>query len=120
MPKKWVNIASAFLKYFFIFPFSRLKNTGKSANINNGEKMDISAEKLWLIENLLKIQDEVLLHRIKAFIENLLGKKPAVDLEPMSLKTFYSRIEDSEAALERGDIITQNELREEIKTWKKT
>ncbi|UCH95211.1 MAG: hypothetical protein JSV88_33890 [Candidatus Aminicenantes bacterium] len=82
--------------------------------------MDIRAEKLLLIEHLLKIQDEVLLHRIKAFIENMMKKRPAVDLEPMSLETFYSRIEDSEEALERGDIITQNELREEIKRWKKT
>ncbi len=82
--------------------------------------MDIRAEKLWLIEHLLKIQDEALLHRIKAFIENLLGRKPTVDIEPMSLEAFYDRIEDSEEALERGDIITQTELREEIETWKKT
>jgi len=105
---------------FYSATFFLLKNTSKSGNINYGEKMDISTEKLWLIEHLLKIQDEALLHRIKAFIEKMMGRKPGDDLEPMSLETFYSRIEDSEEALERGDVITQNELREEIKTWEKT
>lgn len=82
--------------------------------------MDIRADKLWLIEHLIKIQDEVLLHRIKAFIENTIRRKQEEDLEPMSLETFYGRIEESEQALERGEVITQDELRKEIKTWEKT
>lgn len=79
--------------------------------------MDIRADKLWLIEHLIKIQDEVLLHRIKAFIENIIRRKQEKDLKPMSIETFYSRIEESEQALQRGEVITQDELREEIKTW---
>jgi hypothetical protein len=82
--------------------------------------MDIRADKLWLIEHLIKIQDEVLLHRIKAFIENIIRRKQEEDLEPMSLETFYARIEESEQALERGEVITQDELRKEITTWEKT
>lgn len=82
--------------------------------------MDIRADKLWLIEHLIKIQDEALLHRIKAFIENIIRRKQEEDLEPMSIETFYSRIEESEQALQRGEVITQDELREEIKTWEKT
>jgi hypothetical protein len=83
--------------------------------------MDIRADKLWLIEHLIKIQDEVLLHRIKAFIENIIRRKQEEeDLKPMSIETFYSRIEESEQALRRGEVITQDELREEIKTWEKT
>ena len=85
-----------------------------------GEKMDIRADKLWLIEHLIKIQDEVLLHRIKAFIENIIRRKQEEDLEPMSLETFYRRIEESEQALERAEVITQDELRKEIETWEKT
>jgi hypothetical protein len=82
--------------------------------------MDIRADKLWLIEHLIKIQDEVLLHRIKAFIENIIRRKQEEDLKPMSIETFYSRIEESEQALQRGEVITQDELREEIKAWEKT
>jgi len=40
-------------------------------------------------------------------------------IEPMPLDTFYALIEESEKSLERGEIITQDDLREEIKTWKK-
>jgi len=82
--------------------------------------MDIRAEKLWLIEHLIKIEDEGLLQRIKVFIENIMRRKPGEELEPMSLETFYDRIEESEQALERGEVITQDELRKEITTWEKT
>jgi hypothetical protein len=82
--------------------------------------MDIRAEKLWLIEHLLKIQDEGILQRIKALIESVGKKKEKEDIEPMSLESFYDRIEESEEALQRGDIITQDELRKEVGTWKKT
>jgi hypothetical protein len=83
--------------------------------------MDIRTEKLWLIEYLLKIQDEVLLHRIKTLIENMINREyeQAEAVEPMTLEAFHKRIEESEKALQRGEIITQEGLREEIKTWKK-
>lgn len=81
--------------------------------------MDIRAEKLWLIERLIKIQDEVLLYRIKTLLESV-SKKQVENVRPMDLDTFYGRIEESEEALQRGEVITQNELKEEIKTWKKT
>ncbi|MCP5106474.1 MAG: hypothetical protein GY950_24025 [bacterium] len=82
-------------------------------------EMDIQTEKLWLIEQLLKIQDEVLLHQLKNLIETMYRKKEEEKFKPMPLDTFYARIEESEKALERGEIITQDDLREEIKTWKK-
>ena len=82
-------------------------------------KMDIKTEKLWLIEQLLKIQDEVLLHQLKTLIENVYRQRHKENMEPMPLETFYARIEESEEALERGEIITQDDLREEIETWKK-
>ena len=104
-------------RQIFIF---QLKNTIKSVNIEMVNKMDIRADKLWLIEHLIKMQDEVLLHRIRAFIENLNKREQEENLGPMSLETFYRRIEESEEALQRGEVITQDELREEIKTWKKT
>lgn len=82
-------------------------------------KMNIQAEKLWLIEHLLKIQDELLLHQLKILIENMSRKIGEESVEPMPIETFYARIEESEKALERGEIITQDDLRKEIETWKK-
>lgn len=81
--------------------------------------MDIQTEKLWLIEQLLKIQDEVLLHQLKNLIESVYRNKEEEKFKPMPLDAFYARIEESDKALERGEIITQDDLREEIKTWKK-
>jgi hypothetical protein len=83
------------------------------------EQLDIRTEKLWLIEQLLKIQDEVLLHRIKTFLESIFRKYEAERLIPMTLDEFYSRIEESEKALEKGEVITQDELRAEIGSWAK-
>ncbi|MDQ1352171.1 MAG: hypothetical protein QG657_2477 [Acidobacteriota bacterium] len=82
-------------------------------------KMNIQTEKLWLIEHLLKIQDEFLLHQLKTLIENMNRKIGEESIEPMPIETFYARIEESEKALERGEIITQDALRKEIGTWKK-
>ncbi|MCU0288259.1 MAG: hypothetical protein MUF15_17920 [Acidobacteria bacterium] len=81
--------------------------------------MNIQAEKLWLIEHLLKIQDELLLHQLKTLIVNMSRKIGEENIEPMPIETFYARIEESEKALERGEIITQDDLRKEIETWKK-
>lgn len=81
--------------------------------------MNIQTEKLWLIEHLLKIKDEFLLHQLKTLIENMSRKIGEESIEPMPIETFYARIEESEKALERGEIITQDDLRKEIGTWKK-
>ncbi len=40
-------------------------------------------------------------------------------LQPMSIEVFYNKIDAAGKALENGDTITQENLREEIKTWKK-
>jgi hypothetical protein len=56
--------------------------------------------------------------RIDAYKANKRGKEKR--LEPMSLDDFYGRIEKSDKAFQNGDIITQDELREEIKRWRVT
>lgn len=81
--------------------------------------LDIKAEKLWLIENLLKVQDEAVLHRVRVLLEKFTTKKQVENVVPMDLDTFYNKIEESEKAFERGDIISQDQLKEEIKTWQK-
>ncbi len=39
---------------------------------------------------------------------------PLYTMPPMNFESFYERIEESECALERGDFITQAELREKV------
>jgi len=50
---------------------------------------------------------------MKELVETRVGSH----IVPMSLDDFHARIEASEKAYERGETITQDELREEIKTW---
>ncbi len=80
--------------------------------------MDIQAKKLWLIERLLKIQDEMLINRLKAFMEAF--NKKDEEIEPMSLESFYSHIEESERDVINGHTITHGQLRKEIATWRKS
>ncbi len=81
--------------------------------------MQIQAEKLWLIESLLKVQDETVLYRVRNVLEKFSSKKQADNVAPMSIDTFYQKIDESQKAFERGDVISQDQLRNEIKTWQK-
>ncbi|MCP5051257.1 MAG: hypothetical protein GY940_29095 [bacterium] len=81
--------------------------------------MDIQTKKLWLIERLLKIQDEVLINRLKTFLENF-NQKEEENVTPMSLESFYARIEESEKDILDGNTISHEQLKKEIETWGKS
>lgn len=73
--------------------------------------MDIHAQKLGLIEKLLKIKNEALLE----FAE---GEEKKRALSPMSLDRFYQQIMDSDEAILKGDVIAHKKLRKQAKDWK--
>ena len=75
--------------------------------------MNIQARKLTLIETLIHINDESLINKI----EKLVNSKKSVDLSPMSLEEFYSRIEKSEEAIKKGQVISQKDLEKQSKNW---
>ncbi len=50
-------------------------------------------------------------------IDNHISQYQKEALQPMSLEEFHSRVEESEKAYQRGDVTTQDQLREEIKRW---
>ena len=77
--------------------------------------MNIRAEKLSLIEQLINVDDRELLKKVK----NLLSKKSKSSVEPMDIETFFSKIDQSEKSFEQGKITSQDELRKEIKHWRK-
>ena len=39
-------------------------------------------------------------------------------MKPMTLKEFYAKIEASQKAYREGRIITHEDLKEKVKTWK--
>ncbi|MDZ4845412.1 MAG: hypothetical protein SH857_07685 [Chitinophagales bacterium] len=77
--------------------------------------MDLQTEKLNLIELLINTDDESLLKEIKS----KLSKKKTASLKPMTLETFYAKIEAAEKAISKGEVISQKALRKEVATWRK-
>jgi len=77
--------------------------------------INIRSEKISIIERLINIDDRELLKKIK----NLLSRSAKPAPEPMDIDTFFSKIEEAEQAFEHGKTVSQNELRKEVKRWRK-
>jgi len=77
--------------------------------------MNLQKQKLSLIELLINTDDENLLREIKS----RLTKKNRSSLKPMTLESFYAKIEASEKAISKGKVISQKALRKEVETWRK-
>jgi hypothetical protein len=75
--------------------------------------MNIQARKLTLIETLIHLNDESLINKIEKLVES----KKSTELSPMSLDEFYSRIDKSEQAIKKGQVISQKDLEKESKNW---
>ena len=76
--------------------------------------MDIQAEKLNLIEELIQLNDKSILKKIKSLL-SLASKK----IKPMTIEEFYAKIEASEKDIEAGNLLTHDELIKEATDWKK-
>ncbi len=75
--------------------------------------MNIQARKLTLIETLIHLNDESLINKI----EKLVQSKKDAELSPMSSDEFYSRIDKSENAIKKGQVISQKDLEKDSKNW---
>ena len=80
--------------------------------------MNIQIEKLNLIQELINIQDESLIIRIKKIL-NSFKEQSKNNIKAMEIDTFLSKIEESEKAYKNNETITQKELIREINTWRK-
>lgn len=79
--------------------------------------MDIQTKKLSLIEQLAMITDESIITRIEKLIQIERRRKYESDLKPMSLKEFYTMIEESEEDIRAGRVISQQDLEKESEQW---
>ena len=75
--------------------------------------MNLQAEKINIIKQLINIQDINIIEKIN----ELLSKSYKDNVEPMTLDKFFAKIEESEQAYLKGDIISHNDLKNEIKLW---
>jgi predicted transcriptional regulator len=77
--------------------------------------MVAAEEKIRVIEQILETDDVALLHTI----DSLLHRPALADypLEPMSEATFMAKIDQAEEAALRGEVTSQEEVRQLIASW---
>lgn len=80
--------------------------------------MSIQARKLVLIEEFLRISDESLITKIESFIKNEKKISHEEKLRPMSLDDFHQMINQSKQDSDAGRVISHEELRKKVKSWK--
>jgi hypothetical protein len=81
--------------------------------------MDIQAEKLQLIEELIRIKDSSLVDQIRQLLQQ--KNNPVVGYEingtPITRKQLIKRIEEAESRIDQGDYTTQEDLEKEVENW---
>jgi hypothetical protein len=80
--------------------------------------MSIQARKLVLIEEFLRISDESLITKIESFTKNEKKISHEKNLKPMSLDEFHDMINQSNQDSVAGRVISHEELRKKVKSWK--
>lgn len=80
--------------------------------------MDIQAEKLYLIEELARIQDVSIIEKIKQLLKK---NNPVVGYGtngvPITGKQLIQRIEKAEQRIDKGEFTSQEDLEKESEDW---
>jgi len=86
--------------------------------VERNKNMNIQARKLILIEEFLRISDENLITKIESFIKQ--EKKASLEksLNPMSINEFNEMIDQAKRDSEAGRVISHQELKKKVKSWK--
>ncbi len=80
---------------------------------------DVENEKLTIIENVIKTDDEFLLREIKSLLCEPSLKEYDTTMTAMTLEKFNLSIQKSEQSIEAGHIKNHAEVRKIIDSWKK-
>ncbi len=80
--------------------------------------MNIQARKLLLIEEFLRISDERLIAKLESFIRQENRQTRERELGPMSLNEFHEMIGQAKQDSDNGRIISHQELKKKVRTWK--
>jgi len=80
--------------------------------------MNIQARKLVLIEEFLRISDESLIAKLELFIKQEKKTSHEQNLKPMSMDEFHEMINQAKRDSETGRVISHQELKKKVKTWK--
>ncbi|MFA6401440.1 MAG: hypothetical protein WCX31_07410 [Salinivirgaceae bacterium] len=80
--------------------------------------MNIQARKLNLIEDFLRITDESIIEKIESFVKIENNKQHDRELAPMTLNEFHEMIDQAKQDKENGRVISHEELKKKVKSWK--
>jgi len=80
--------------------------------------MNIQARKLVLIEEFLRISDETLITKLESFIRQEKKISHEMNLKPMSINEFHEMIDQAKQDSDAGRVISHEELKKKVKTWK--
>jgi hypothetical protein len=80
--------------------------------------MNIHTRKLSLIEEFLHINDEELISKVESLIKEEKSKKYESNQTPMSMDEFRAMIDQAKLDSEEGRVISQQDLKRKIQTWK--
>ena len=80
--------------------------------------MNIQARKLVLIEEFLRISDESLITKLESFIKHEKKVTHERNLKPMSVSEFHEMIDQAKRDSDAGRIISHQDLKKKVKTWK--
>lgn len=95
-----------------LFPFENIYICRKTKDMN------IQARKLILIEEFLRISDESLITKLESFIKQEKKVSHERKLNPMSLNEFHEMIDQAKRDSDAGLVISHQELKKMVKTWK--
>ena len=80
--------------------------------------MNIQARKLVLIEEFLRISDESMITKLESFIKQEKKISHERNLKPMSIDEFHEMIDQAKQDSDAGRVISHQELKKKVKTWK--
>ena len=80
--------------------------------------MNIQSRKLVFIEEFLRISDETLITKLESVIRQEKKISHERNLKPMSINEFHEMIDQAKQDSEAGKVISHEELKKKVKTWK--
>jgi len=79
--------------------------------------MDIQTKKLSLIQKIMQVETIVLLDKMDQLIDEELIVAYSTANEPLTQHAYNARLLAAEAAISKGEFLTQEEIKSEVKSW---
>ena len=82
-------------------------------------EMDLQAEKINLVQQILSVQKASLIGKIKELLEKEMIVGYTTDGKPLTKEAYNARLEKAEQDILNGRVTTSEDLRKEVASWKK-